>query len=84
MLCEDCKLSTVDSLSVETGKVRAPDCVEPLDFGLRRKLLPVLTIRLSTLVSGYSSGFSALALPSIKQDMRFAEVEVERLKRFHQ
>ena len=40
-----------------------------LDVGLRRELQSILTIYLSLLLQGYSSGFSAVALPDIKDEM---------------
>ena len=39
------------------------------DVGLRRELQSILTIYLSLLLQGYSSGFSAVALPDIKDEM---------------
>ena len=39
------------------------------DVGLRRELQSILTIYLATLLNGYSSGFSAVAVPGIKEEM---------------
>ena len=41
------------------------------DVGLRRELQSILTIYLSMLLNGYSSGFSAMAVPDIKEEMRW-------------
>ena len=39
------------------------------DVGLRRELQSILTMYLATLLNGYSSGFSAVAVPDIKEEM---------------
>jgi len=39
------------------------------DGGLRRELQSILTMYLATLLNGYSSGFSAVAVPGIKEEM---------------
>ena len=39
------------------------------DVGLRRELQSILTMYLATLLNGYSSGFSAVAVPGIKEEM---------------
>ena len=39
------------------------------DVGLRRELESILTIYLSLLLQGYSSGFSAVAVPGMKDEM---------------
>ena len=39
------------------------------DVGLRRELQSTLTMYLATLLNGYSSGFSAVAVPDIKEEM---------------
>ena len=38
--------------------------------GPGRELEAILSVYLSTLLSGYGTGFSALAVPGIKEDMR--------------
>ena len=38
-------------------------------FGGRRELGAILTVYLGTLLSGYSSGFSAVALPGMREEM---------------
>ena len=40
-----------------------------VDVGLRRELQSILTMYLATLLNGYSSGFSAVAVPGIKEEM---------------
>ena len=40
-----------------------------LDVGLRRELQSIITIYLSLLLQGYSSGFSAVAVPDMKEEM---------------
>lgn len=41
-----------------------------LDVGLARELQAILTIYTGTLLSGYNMGFSAVAGPDIKAEMR--------------
>lgn len=38
--------------------------------GLARELQAILTLYLGTVLGGYSMGFSAVAIPDIKLDMR--------------
>ena len=42
-----------------------------LDVGLVRETGTILAIYLSTLLTGYSTGFSAVAVPDIKVDRRW-------------
>ena len=41
------------------------------DLGLRRELAAIPTVLLAVLLNGYIMGFSAVAVPDIKQDMRW-------------
>ena len=41
-----------------------------VDVGGRRELQAILTVYLSTLLSGYSSGFSAVAVPAMREEVR--------------
>ena len=41
------------------------------DLGLRRELAAISTVLLAVLLNGYIMGFSAVAVPDIKQDMRW-------------
>ena len=38
--------------------------------GAGREIQAILSVYLSTLLAGYGTGFSAVALPGIKQEMR--------------
>ena len=40
-----------------------------VDVGLRRELQSILTMYLATLLNGCSSGFSAVAVPDIREEM---------------
>ena len=42
-----------------------------VDVGLVRETGTILAIYLSTLLTGYSTGFSAVAVPDIKVDRRW-------------
>ena len=44
-------------------------------FSLLRELQAILTVYLCTLLSGYSMGFSAIAIPDIKNKMRYDETD---------
>ena len=41
-----------------------------LDAGLVRELQAILSLYFGALLSGYSMGFSAVAVPDIKEEMR--------------
>ena len=41
-----------------------------LDPGLVRELQAILTLYIGPLLSGYSMGFSAVAVPDMKEEMR--------------
>ena len=41
-----------------------------VSIGLRRELQAILTLYLGTLLIGYNLGFSAVAIPDIKAEMR--------------
>ena len=41
-----------------------------LDPGLRRELQAILTLYIGPLLSGFSMGFSAVAVPDMKEEMR--------------
>ena len=41
------------------------------DLGLRRELAAISTVLLAVLLNGYIMGFSAVAVPDIKEDMRW-------------
>ena len=43
-----------------------------LDPGLPRELVAILSLYLGTLLNGYSFAFSAVAIPDIKIEMRWA------------
>ena len=50
--------------------------MQPLiEGGLLRELQAILTVYLCTLLSGYSMGFSAIAIPDIKNKMRYDEID---------
>ena len=49
----------VDEVEVEQGEVRERP-------GLEREMQAVLTLYITTLLSGYTMGFSAVAVPDIK------------------
>ena len=40
------------------------------EAGLARELQAIITLYLGTLLGGYSMGFSAIAIPDMKHDMR--------------
>ena len=41
-----------------------------LEGGMARELQAIVTLYLGTLLGGYSMGFSAIAIPDMKNDMR--------------
>ena len=52
-------------------KMRVSDgMLAVLDPGLRRELEAILTLYIGTLLSGFSMGFSAVAVPDMKEEMR--------------
>lgn len=51
--------------------------------GLRREVLAIMAVLLCTLLNGYITGFSAVAIPDIKKDMRWRLVECLQSLREH-
>lgn len=47
-----------------------------LDPGLRRELQAILTLYIGTLLSGFSMGFSAVAVPDMREEMRLERISL--------
>ena len=43
-------------------------------LSLRRELQAILTLYLGTILTGYNLGFSAVAIPDIKEEKRWEEI----------
>ena len=43
-------------------------------MSLRRELQAILTLYLGTILTGYNLGFSAVAIPDIKEEKRWEEI----------
>ena len=46
------------------------DMISLAEAGLLRELQAIITLYLGTLLGGYSMGFSAIAIPDMKNEMR--------------
>ena len=53
----------------------AIEMIDLQGLGLRKEVLAISTVLLATLLNGYITGFSAVAVPDIKKDMRWRLAE---------
>ena len=54
-----------------------------LDPGLVRELQAILTLFIGPLLSGFSMGFSAVAVPDMKEEMRLVTAQSPQHDRLH-
>ena len=54
-----------------------------LDPGLVRELQAILTLYIGPLLSGFSMGFSAVAVPDMKEEMRLVTAQSPQHDRLH-
>ena len=61
---------TAECSAVLTQTLRGhQEMISQTEAGLARELQAIITLYLGTLLGGYSMGFSAIAIPDMKNDM---------------